>query len=155
MLLEKFYIHSYHPYLFFNEDGSSITFVGFTVTELTGDVIDPVKNNEVIMKRAIKRDLYKGLQNNRVNFDENYYEWSKETMVEKIGMVMGIDEPMDPDPSYVLTPDNVIKILAIQMKFRSVTFKKGYSILFVTLSLSPMQSFTYTYRCNIPCCYYG
>ena len=39
-------------------------------------------------------------------------------MIQKIGTVMGLEEFIDPDPSYVLTVDNVIKMLAIQMRFR-------------------------------------
>ena len=111
-----FLLHSYHPYLFFNEDGFSITFVGFNVND-KGDIVDPIKN-EIITARALKRDLYVGLQSNGVNFSENYYDWGKEKMIEKIGMVMGIQNPTDPDPSYVLTADNVIKMFAILMKFR-------------------------------------
>ena len=42
-------------------------------------------------------------------------------MIEKIATVMGIEFPYDPDESYVLTVDNLIKILAIQMRFRSVS----------------------------------
>lgn len=91
--------------------------MGFNFNE-GGDVIDPVKN-EVIMKGAITRDLAEGLKRNNVKVEDNYYKWDKAMMVKKIGMVMGIDpQPTDPDPTYVLTPDNVIKLLAIQMKFR-------------------------------------
>ena len=64
-------------------------------------------------------ELYAGLKHNRVNFQDNYTKWSKATMIEKISAVMGVD-PYDPDESYVLTADNIIKILAIQMRFRSV-----------------------------------
>ena len=39
-------------------------------------------------------------------------------MIEKISTVMGVEFPYDPDESYVLTVDNIIKILAIQMRFR-------------------------------------
>ena len=43
-------------------------------------------------------------------------------MIEKIirvlGLVCKVDEDSDPDPSYVLTSDNLVKILAIQMRFR-------------------------------------
>ncbi len=39
-------------------------------------------------------------------------------MIQKIGMVMGLDWVVDPDDSYVLTVDNVVKILAIHMRFR-------------------------------------
>ena len=40
------------------------------------------------------------------------------TMMQKMSLVMGLEYLSDPDPSYVLTVDNVIKILAIQMRFR-------------------------------------
>ena len=62
--------------------------------------------------------LYTGLIQNDVKLDENYQLWDKQTMIEKIGMVMGLVSVKDPDPSYVLTVDNVIKMLAIQMRFR-------------------------------------
>ena len=62
--------------------------------------------------------LYTGLKQNRVNFDDDYRQWQKSTMIEKIAMVMGIEFPYDPDETYVLTVDNLIKILAIQMRFR-------------------------------------
>ena len=65
--------------------------------------------------------LHAGLQQNQVNLSENYQLWDKQTMIEKIGMVMGLESVKDPDPSYVLTVDNVIKMLAIQMRFRYKT----------------------------------
>ena len=90
--------------------------MGFNVNE-EGDIMDPVKE-EVITSKALSKELREGLEFNKVKFDENFYEWDKETMVRKIGMVMGIEHPTDPDPSYVLTTDNVIKMFAILMKFR-------------------------------------
>ncbi len=62
--------------------------------------------------------LYEGLKHNRVNFQDNYRNWGKAVMIEKISTVMGVDFPYDPDESYVLTVDNLIKVLAIQMRFR-------------------------------------
>jgi ABC-type uncharacterized transport system fused permease/ATPase subunit len=62
--------------------------------------------------------LYKGLIRQRVNFSEDYRQWDKDTMVEKLSRVMSIEEFEDPDDTYVLTVDNLIKILAIQMRFR-------------------------------------
>lgn len=106
-----------HPYIFFNKDRVSITFVGFTVTK-QGDLINPV--NQQVMERAIMTpQLYTGLQHNRVNFQDDYRVWKKPVMIEKISTVMGVEFPYDPDESYVLTVDNIIKILAIQMRFRS------------------------------------
>lgn len=46
-------------------------------------------------------------------------------MIERMSAVMGVEFPYDPDDSYVLTADNIIKILAIQMRFRCMSFD-GY-----------------------------
>ena len=62
--------------------------------------------------------LYTGLKHNRVNFQDDYRRWTKPVMIEKMSTVMGVELPHDPDETYVLTVDNVIKILAIQMRFR-------------------------------------
>ena len=109
-------LYSSHPYIFFNQDGMSITFVGFMVTQ-NGDLLDPALG--CVMDQAIMRpQLYTGLKQNRVNFDEDYRGWSKAEMIQKVATVMGIEYIHDPDDTYVLTIDNLIKILAIQMRFR-------------------------------------
>ena len=110
------FFYSYHPYLFFNQDKTTITFVGFNVN-IEGDLIDPV-SGRVIEKALMNPVLYNGLKRNGVNLSENHQHWDKRTMIEKMRMVMGLGHANDPDPSYVLTVDNVIKILAIQMRFR-------------------------------------
>lgn len=98
----------------------SITFVGFSVNR-RGDLLDPVKN-QVIEHRFMTSLLYEGLYINQANLSENYLSWNKETMIQKLCMVMGLDleKCVDPDPSYVLTIDNVIKMMAIHMRFRSI-----------------------------------
>lgn len=63
-------------------------------------------------------NLYEGLKHNRVNFHDNYQTWTKGDMIKKIAKVMGLEYVYDPDESYVLTVDNMTKILAIQMRFR-------------------------------------
>ena len=107
-----------HPYIFFNKDKSSITFVGFTVTK-QGDLFDPIKQ-KILEHSIMTPQLYSGLVHNRVNFQDDYRNWNKAIMIEKISTVMGVEFPYDPDETYVLTVDNVIKILAIQMRFRQV-----------------------------------
>ena len=89
--------------------------------------------------------LYAGLKENRVNLSENYQSWGKKTMIEKIGMVMGLESIDDPDPSYVLTVDNVLKMLAIQMRFRykSMMALSYLKVCAITHLISP-------HRCNIP-----
>ena len=84
-----------------------------------GDLIDPTHHG-VLEKAIMTQQLYTGLKLNKVNFEEDYRTWKKQTMIEKITTVMGVNLSRDPDKSYVLTVDNLIKILAIQMKFRSV-----------------------------------
>ena len=71
----------------------------------------------VLEPRILTPQQYIGLIRNRVNFDEDYHHWQEDTMRGKIATVMGI-ETHNPDKSYVLTVDNLIKILAILMRFR-------------------------------------
>lgn len=96
----------------------SITFVGFNVTR-TGELRDPVKNY-TIERNVMSPQLYTGLRHNGVDLLENYQSWGKDIKIRKIQAVMGlrIESSCDPDPSYVLTVDNVIKIMAIHMRFR-------------------------------------
>ena len=94
----------------------SITFVGFNAT-CNGDLRDPGKN-KVIEAGILSPQLYDGLRHNQVNLSENYLAWGKDIMIQKIGRVMGLEWSVDPDPTYVLTVDNVIKIMAIHMRFR-------------------------------------
>ena len=93
--------------------------MGFMVTR-KGDLIDPAHHHKILERGIMTRQLYTGLKANKVNFEEDYQKWQKGKMIEKIATVMGVEFPYDPDESYVLTVDNLIKILAIQMRFRSV-----------------------------------
>ena len=106
---------SAHPYIFFNWDGASITFVGFNVSP-DGTVLDP--DGEIIEIARMSPQLLAGLKHNNVDFAEDYRQWSKPKMIKKIGTVLGLDFVYDPDPTYVLTADNLVKILAIHMRFR-------------------------------------
>ena len=118
LLAGLFLQYSPHPYIFFNQDRISITFVGFKVTR-TGDLIDPAHSRGVLERGIMTQQLYTGLQAQRVNFDDDCCNWTKDIMIQKILTVMGIEWGYpDPDPTYVLTVDNLIKILAIQMRFR-------------------------------------
>ena len=112
-------LHSSHPYLFFNQDGMTFTFVGFMVTS-NGDLCDPTQRGSILERGIITQQLYTGLKAQNVDFAEDYRRWPKNVMIDKISTVMGIDWPHDPDPTYVLTVDNLIKILAIQMRFRFI-----------------------------------
>ena len=107
--------YSSHPYIFFNDDRETITFVGFII-DSKYNLVDPRRS--ILEARIMDKHLYTGLKNQGVNFKDDYRNWKKDKMIEKMSLVMGVDNPHDPDKSYVLTADNVIKILAIQMRFR-------------------------------------
>lgn len=125
--------------MFFNDDQSSITFVGFIINR-KGDLINPT-TREVKERAIIKQGLYDNLKVNGVKFDDDYRRWDKSTMILKLAAVLGFaikykddgtvyrfvrgsdgelvsKEVKDPDESYVLTTDNLVKMLAIQMRFR-------------------------------------
>ena len=113
------YRFSYHPYLFFNMDGS-LTFVGFNVNG-EGDLIDPVKEKALIEPKAMTMDLFEGLKRQEVDLDENYLDWDMRKMIEMLAAVMNLtmnENLLYVDPTYVLTVDNLMKILAIHMRFR-------------------------------------
>lgn len=110
------FVYSSHPYILFNQDRESITFAGFRVTQ-NGDLLDPV-NCSIVEWKIMTKDLYAGLKVNGVDFNVDYRVWKKDQMIKKIAMVMGMDFIYDPDETYVLTVDNFIKILAIQMRLR-------------------------------------
>ena len=80
-------------------------------------LVNPV--DEIVLEESImSMGLFSGLRSNGVNFKDDYRYWSKSQMIEKMAGVMGIEnKSFDPDGSYVLTVDNCIKILAIQMRF--------------------------------------
>jgi len=123
-----FFCYSPHPYIFFNKDGNTITFVGFVIKieHDWGDLINPY-DGQVLERYIITKKLHKSLVQNRVNFQDDSQFWTKRDMITKLCTVMGTErhnehgnliDVQDPDKTYVLTVDNVIKILAIQMRFR-------------------------------------
>ena len=65
-----------HPYIFFNQDCTSVSFVGFKANRHTGDLINPV-DGSVIEKAMISPQLITELKQNRVNFNEDYTVWNQ------------------------------------------------------------------------------
>ena len=60
-----------HPYVFFNYDGQTMTFLGFNVDRQTGDIQDP-RNQMVLEQGVMPRALQDGLIRNRVALNENF-----------------------------------------------------------------------------------
>ncbi|XP_071620775.1 E3 ubiquitin-protein ligase RNF213 isoform X1 [Heliangelus exortis] len=108
-----------HPYLFFNEDRTSMTFIGFHFQRNGRQGVDAISplNGSIIKRNIMTSRLYKGLLLQRVPFNVPFDELSRYEKIEKLCMVLGTPW-IDPDETYELTTDNVLKILAIEMRFR-------------------------------------
>ncbi|XP_053850563.1 E3 ubiquitin-protein ligase RNF213 [Vidua macroura] len=108
-----------HPYLFFNEDRVSMTFIGFHFQQTRNriDAINPLNGN-VIKKDIMTAQLFEGLLAQRVPFNVPFDQLPREEKLERLCMVLGLPFVFDPDKTYELTTDNVLKILAIEMRFR-------------------------------------
>ena len=61
----------------------------------------------------MRPQLFESLKINGADLSINSDNW-----IQKLAAVMGLEGHVDPDPTYVLTIDNVIKMMAIYMKFR-------------------------------------
>ena len=66
---------SSHPYLFFNQDGCTMTFLGLWVDE-DGNLLDYNKK-QVIEHNFMDRRLRTVLHQNQVSFQEDYKSWDK------------------------------------------------------------------------------
>uniref|UniRef100_H0WTB7 E3 ubiquitin-protein ligase RNF213 n=1 Tax=Otolemur garnettii TaxID=30611 RepID=H0WTB7_OTOGA len=109
-----------HPYVFFNGDHTSMTFIGFYLQPNRNGNVDAVSrlDGKVIKRDIMTVDLYKGLLLQRVPFNVDYDKLPRHEKLERLCRALGIQWPMDPDETYELTTDNMLKILAIEMRFR-------------------------------------
>ncbi|XP_067280905.1 E3 ubiquitin-protein ligase rnf213-alpha isoform X2 [Pseudorasbora parva] len=109
-----------HPYIFFNDDRESMTFIGFHLQPNAQngiDAIDP-STKRVIKQNIMTNELYEGLKLQRVPFNIDFDQLPRWEKIERLSRVLGIQWPLDPDETYELTTDNILKILAIHMRFR-------------------------------------
>lgn len=109
-----------HPYIFFNDDHESMTFIGFHLQpngQNYVDAIDP-SSRRVIKKNIMTIQLYENLKLQGVPFNIDFDGLQRGEKIERICRVLGIQWPMDPDETYELTTDNILKMLAIHMRFR-------------------------------------
>ncbi|KAK7488216.1 hypothetical protein BaRGS_00020523, partial [Batillaria attramentaria] len=124
--MERTWENSPHPYIFFNPDGDSMTFLGFSISPKTFDMKDQ-QTGIVLDKAIMTRELYVGLKRNGAPVTENFDNLSRLQRLQRLYRAFGLrDDEMydengqiyDPDDTYELTTDNVKKILAIYMRFR-------------------------------------
>ncbi|XP_073477176.1 E3 ubiquitin-protein ligase RNF213 isoform X2 [Aquarana catesbeiana] len=119
-LLRKRWESEPHPYIFFNEDHASMTFIGFHLQPNNAGGVDAInpKNKSIIRENVMSLQLYEGLRLQRVPFNTDFDQLPRHEKLSRLCMVLGIQWPMDPDETYELTMDNMLKILAIKMRFR-------------------------------------
>lgn len=66
-------LSSPHPYIFFNPDLVTMTFLGFKVQLPAYDIVDP-QTNEIIEEKIMEKLLYDGLRRNGVDLTEDFNE---------------------------------------------------------------------------------
>ena len=115
--LQRRWETGFHPYLFFNSDRVSMSFVHFNIDK-KGNLCHP-KTNKVVLSNVMHHELVSTLKRNyKVNLNENFDNLNRQKKLETLFNVFGVKQNFDPDPTYELTTDNVLKMLAIQMRFR-------------------------------------
>ncbi|XP_022801884.1 E3 ubiquitin-protein ligase rnf213-alpha-like, partial [Stylophora pistillata] len=114
--LRRSWESSPHPYLFFNQDHITLTFLGFFINS-AGDLVDP-QTGQTLERGLMSKRLRNGLQAQRIDFTTNIETSRKRDKINQLCSVMGVNWLHDPDNTYELTTDNVKKILAIHMRFR-------------------------------------
>ncbi|KAG9334572.1 hypothetical protein JZ751_007508, partial [Albula glossodonta] len=109
-----------HPYIFFNGDRTSMTFIGFHLRVNGQNGVDAVHSTsgEPIKRNVMSKRLYRGLQLQRVPFNIDFDGLPRGEKIERLCNVLGVPWPCDPDETYELTTDNILKMLAIHMRFR-------------------------------------
>ena len=111
--------NSPHPYIFFNEDGNSLSFYGLRIDQRTLHLLDS-RTDEILVPQIMTRGLYDGLVRNFVIFNQSFDQQTETKKIADLCNVLGIrTDTQNPDKSYELTSDNVLKLLAIYMRFRS------------------------------------
>ncbi|XP_056627258.1 E3 ubiquitin-protein ligase rnf213-beta-like isoform X2 [Triplophysa dalaica] len=124
LTIRKRWENESHPYIFFNADHLSMSFLGFHV-KTNGRILNAVdpQSGKVLMGNVMSQELFSGLERQRINLCEDFDNLSREDKIQRISFVVGAKKgwekgKFDPDPTYELTADNVMKMLAIHMRFR-------------------------------------
>ncbi|XP_069786067.1 E3 ubiquitin-protein ligase rnf213-alpha isoform X2 [Narcine bancroftii] len=119
-LLRKKWESEPHPYIFFNADHVSMTFIGFHVQVNRQGGIDAINpsNGKIIKSNLMTPQLYESLQRQKVPFNIEFDKLPRNEKIEWVCRALGIEWPHDPDITFELTTDNVLKMLAIHMRFR-------------------------------------
>ena len=124
-----------HPYIFFNDDGITMSFFGICL-DRNLNLVHPENPREILEERIMTPNLHQLLkvQNHKdpiPMFNMNFDNLSKQDKLRLLCRVLGVEEHnlrdttssngelLDPDPTYKLTSDNVKKLLAMYMRFKT------------------------------------
>ncbi|AWP18160.1 putative E3 ubiquitin-protein ligase RNF213-like [Scophthalmus maximus] len=124
LTIRKRWENESHPYIFFNADRFSMSFLGFNV-KTRGNTLNAVHphSDKVLIQDVMTQKLFQGLERQRISLTEDFDQLPRQDKIKRISCVVGAKKGMmdirfDPDPTYELTADNVMKMLAINMRFR-------------------------------------
>ncbi len=114
-----------HPYVIFNNDRQTFTFMGIYLDRKKYKFINPNTNqimeNDIQITAKLRIELLK----QRVPIYDNFNDFPRTRKINQLRTVMGLDlgdlSNVDPDPTYELTIDNCLKLMAIFMRLRSNT----------------------------------
>ncbi|KAI4894839.1 hypothetical protein NFI96_022184, partial [Prochilodus magdalenae] len=112
--IRKHWEQEAHPYILFNSDGVSMTFLGFHIQNY--HAVD-VRTGDIIEKDVMPSLLFDQLRTQKVPMNVDFKTLHRLTQLEILCRVLGVKET-DPDSTYQLTLDNALKILAIHMRFQ-------------------------------------
>ena len=108
-----------HPYIFFNSD-ETYSFYGLHLQPADNRHMDLVdERSKAPLKRGVmSRHLYDGLRGQGVVFNRTFEVQKRPEKLKGLCQVFGVEET-EPDLSYELTYDNIMKMLAITTRFRA------------------------------------
>jgi hypothetical protein len=112
-----------HPYILFNNDQETLTFMGIFLDRRTYQFINP-NTNQPLEGEFIKfsAQLRIELLKQKIPIYDNFNELPRTKKINTLRYVMGLDYGgllhHDPDQSYELTVDNCLKLMAIFLRLR-------------------------------------
>ncbi|VTJ87284.1 Hypothetical predicted protein, partial [Marmota monax] len=108
-----------HPYVFFSGDHKTMTFIGFHLRPNENGSVDAINhlNGKIIKKDVMTEELYIRLLLQGVPFNVDFDNLPRHEKILRLCRPLGISWALDPDETYELTTDNMLKILAIEMRF--------------------------------------
>ena len=111
--------NSNHPYIFFNADCATLSFLGLEVNS-NCELVDEGNNVLIrnIMTPQMRTLLLSQCQRDTIPiFNRNFDNLSDKLKLKSLCRILGQEEDLTPDPSYKITSDNIKKLLAIRTRF--------------------------------------